>query len=885
MRRPTTVAFALFFSAFVLTHAALAADLAAIERKIAKLPELSSEQPLYCLLVFGPQADTRIWLVRDGDVLYVDRNANGDLSEAGERVEITAGSRPEEGVLGFKVGDIVDGELVHKDLNVSWFNVDHLKGSDTRVTARLKRDPNFRAVAIACDVAMPAFHGSGIEGRVSHMALLGDLGGLLDFAPRPEDAPILHFGGPRQITLYGPATLRIGRRDDLILVVGTPGVGPGSTVSMAYDQVIPPDVRPRVDVTVPTADGSSLARSYSFDRRCCQVNLYDAVALPEGTAPGQATVNISLDGWSRGEVAPSVHQLAVLPALPGPKLLPVSPRLTSRLEHMHPDAGVCSIRFSPDGTRLIAGDYPGGVIHIWQLATGKRLVTIDTGEGYRSAIDYFHISPDWQRIYTSTHERGRFNRVQRDGQTRMQATYTGAVHIWDANTGERLHTWQQDPPRGNILMTLTPDGRQLFVLEETPGEFTSSRPRAMSVLDTQSLAARQLADRSVFVAAVSADSRLAAASLPPGDNPNYSEAIAFFRLPEWQEAGRIPLGELQNAHVAILTPDGKIAIGTVTTLPKRDDWRHATHAIKFWDVATGQELHTVEAASPNEQFTLPTLSPDGSIVAASGIDQQNGHSRMLLVDLHDWTTREIPRENRSFIRGFAFHPAGRWLAVSETKLPKQISPSTSATSLEQPRIHLVETATGNVLETMIAPQSFQMSIAISPDGNTLATAGEGAVLLWDMTTPPGQLPGQPKLGQQVELAGTTVDGQPLRADAYHGKLTLLSFWATWCQPCVAEMPELKSIYEDLHEQGFEVIGFSLDDADVDLAAFAAKQALPWTVLHGNLEGTAASPPSLAKALGVTSVPRSFLLDGEAKIIAIDPPLHELKALVEKSLAK
>src|SRR5262249_8147594 len=60
------------------------ADLTKIERTIAKEPAYKSK-PKYCLLVFGPEAKTRVWLVLDGDTLYVDRNGNGDLTETGER--------------------------------------------------------------------------------------------------------------------------------------------------------------------------------------------------------------------------------------------------------------------------------------------------------------------------------------------------------------------------------------------------------------------------------------------------------------------------------------------------------------------------------------------------------------------------------------------------------------------------------------------------------------------------------------------------------------------------------------------------------------------------------------------------------------------------------
>jgi hypothetical protein len=67
------------------TAPASGVDLSRINRIIAKEPTYRSA-PRYCLLVFGPEARTHVWLVIDGNTLYVDRNSNGDLTEAGEAV-------------------------------------------------------------------------------------------------------------------------------------------------------------------------------------------------------------------------------------------------------------------------------------------------------------------------------------------------------------------------------------------------------------------------------------------------------------------------------------------------------------------------------------------------------------------------------------------------------------------------------------------------------------------------------------------------------------------------------------------------------------------------------------------------------------------------------
>src|SRR5687767_4878062 len=66
---------------------AAAADLSKIERKVVKEPAYQNK-PQYALLVFGPDAATRVWLVADGEKTYLDRNGNGDLTDAGEVVDL-----------------------------------------------------------------------------------------------------------------------------------------------------------------------------------------------------------------------------------------------------------------------------------------------------------------------------------------------------------------------------------------------------------------------------------------------------------------------------------------------------------------------------------------------------------------------------------------------------------------------------------------------------------------------------------------------------------------------------------------------------------------------------------------------------------------------------
>src|SRR5215510_2344046 len=87
-------------------------DLTKVDRTIAKEPAYKTK-PKYCLLVFGPKAKTRVWLVLDGDVLYVDRNGNGDLTDKGESVQAQQRS--------WSIGEVreADGKTKHTSLKVA----------------------------------------------------------------------------------------------------------------------------------------------------------------------------------------------------------------------------------------------------------------------------------------------------------------------------------------------------------------------------------------------------------------------------------------------------------------------------------------------------------------------------------------------------------------------------------------------------------------------------------------------------------------------------------------------------------------------------------------------------------------------------------------------
>jgi peroxiredoxin len=139
-----------------------------------------------------------------------------------------------------------------------------------------------------------------------------------------------------------------------------------------------------------------------------------------------------------------------------------------------------------------------------------------------------------------------------------------------------------------------------------------------------------------------------------------------------------------------------------------------------------------------------------------------------------------------------------------------------------------------------------------------------------------------KLGAQFpDFAVNDMSGKPLAVANYKGRVVLLDFWATWCGPCIAELPNLKKTYEKHHANGFEIIGVSLDQDKALLTAFLEKNGMPWVQYFSNPE----VPNTLAERYGIRSIPSTFLLDGAGKIIAKGLRGDDLELAVGKALVK
>ncbi|KAF0180826.1 MAG: redoxin [Limisphaerales bacterium] len=106
-----------------------------------------------------------------------------------------------------------------------------------------------------------------------------------------------------------------------------------------------------------------------------------------------------------------------------------------------------------------------------------------------------------------------------------------------------------------------------------------------------------------------------------------------------------------------------------------------------------------------------------------------------------------------------------------------------------------------------------------------------------------------------------IDGREVDTDKLRGKVLLIDFWATWCPPCMAEIPNVKSVYERYNKQGFEIIGVSGDDSRADLERVVKAKGLTWPQL---LEGRSGEVPNLRR-YGVQHFPSMWLVDKQGII--------------------
>jgi thiol-disulfide isomerase/thioredoxin len=136
------------------------------------------------------------------------------------------------------------------------------------------------------------------------------------------------------------------------------------------------------------------------------------------------------------------------------------------------------------------------------------------------------------------------------------------------------------------------------------------------------------------------------------------------------------------------------------------------------------------------------------------------------------------------------------------------------------------------------------------------------------------------VGNPIEITGSTHGGMAFDIASLKGKVVLVDFWATWCGPCIAEVPNMKKNYEAYKDRGFEIVGISLDQNREALDEYLKEKDVPWITLH---EKDKDGQHPAAMHYGIFGIPAMFLVDQEGKVVSTEARGEKLDELLAELL--
>lgn len=406
----------------------------------------------------------------------------------------------------------------------------------------------------------------------------------------------------------------------------------------------------------------------------------------------------------------------------------VSPRLKATLVHPARKGLLFGLKYSLDGKWIVAGTYPApgrnGTIQSWDAQTGKELAKTEIAPQGLLSVPCYAITRDCRMAFVLLQSERKSVRIKKNGKQLRRWEFSDSVQAWDLASSKVLHTFKHSPQRHILSMELAPDGANLATYEELPGEAPDQPTRTSTIWEIASGEALTLPS-GVEPLVFSPDGKtLAAASI---DGSGFVTAVRMFDVAMAKETQSLPviLRHERDAYFGLgaFSPDSKTFVGEALSPTHGGRW------LKFWNATTGREKSSTEAEA-NGPFHVMTFSPDSRTLAVTNLPHGVPSKLVLFEVASGKQSKTVILGEKTFAIDLAYSPDGKWIAAA------MISDDLLLKDAPQPRIILIDAANAKVSETIVAPPSLFIRLCFSPDGKTLASTGDGSVLLWNLTNPP-----------------------------------------------------------------------------------------------------------------------------------------------------